>query len=247
MDENIKKLNTKFINICNMGWVKGKSKGSKNIGYTFELLLGKQIENFEIPDYEGIEIKTQRIFTRSYITLFNATPDGTYLFEIKRIRNTYGYPDSKLKNIKVFNISIFANEKKKLGSKYLFKLIVDRNKQKIYLCVFNVQGVLIDNQTFWTFQLLEEKVLRKLKVLAIVDALYSKHNDEEFFKFNSISFYKLKNFDSFIDLVEQGIIGVTFKIGVFRSDKRYGEIHDRGTGFVIKRTDIEKMYEIISI
>ena len=247
MDENIKKLKLQFIRISNMGWIKGQGKGYKNIGYTFERLLNKEVENLEMPDYEGIEIKTKRVFNKSYITLFSANPDGSYLFEIERIRNTYGYPDSVLRNFKVFNISVFSNNFKRISNTYFLKLNVDKINRKIYLCVFNKKYKLIDNQTFWTFNLLEEKLNRKLKTLAVIDALHKKNKDGEYFKYNNISFYKLRDFDKFVNLIETGIIRISFKISIFRDGKRLGEIHNHGTGFDIKEEELTKLYEIIKI
>ncbi len=246
MEGNIQKLKTEFERIYKLGWIKCNSKGTGSAGNTFELLLKKPIENFEIPDFEDIEIKTKKIFCGDYITLFSATPDGKYLFEIKRLRNTYGYPHKKEKNIKVLNISVFAKKITTLGSRFLFSLKVEKEQQKIFLCVLNRNNEIIDMNTFWTFELLEEKLYRKLKTLAIVDVLQKKVNGQSFYKYDNITFYKLKNFDEFINLIENGVIRITFKIGTFCSGKRYGEIHDHGTSFDIKEKDLEKLYNLIS-
>ena len=69
IDENIRKLYRKFNEIRKMGYVKSVRNGSTGIGATFEYLLGKEEESFEIPDYYGIEIKTKRAYSKSYITL----------------------------------------------------------------------------------------------------------------------------------------------------------------------------------
>ncbi len=82
--QEIKKLKKEFHTIKKMGWVKSVNEGKGSIGLTFENLLGKEKENFELPDYLGIELKTHQKYSKSYTTLFNATPDGRYLFEIKR-------------------------------------------------------------------------------------------------------------------------------------------------------------------
>ena len=63
---------------------------------TFESLLGKLPDSMFFSDYYGIEIKTRRAYSKSAITLFNATPDGEDLFEIERLKNKYveGIKDS---------------------------------------------------------------------------------------------------------------------------------------------------------
>jgi hypothetical protein len=179
--------------------------------------------------------------------MFSATPDGTYLFEIKRLRDKYGYPDKVMKDIKILNISVSANEFTQLGSKNLFRLKVDRSEKKIFLCVFDRNINLVDKMTFWSFELLEEKLRRKMQTLAVVDTAYKKEINEVYYKYQNITFYNLKNFDSFIDTIESGSVRVTFKISTFRDGKRYGQIHDHGTSFDIKEIDLEKIYEIIPI
>ena len=95
MTENIESLYTKFKEIKKLNWIKTKRIGNGGIGYTFETMLGKREENFPIPDYNNIEIKTSRTNSWGKIHLFHATPDGDFLFPIKDILNTLGYPDKE--------------------------------------------------------------------------------------------------------------------------------------------------------
>jgi hypothetical protein len=245
MDNNIQKLKSIFDEISKKGWIKCLSKGPAGGGQTFEHLIGKPIENFELPDYEGIEIKVRSAVVNKYITMFCATPDGTYMFEIKRLHDNYGYPDKKIKGIKVFNISIFSNETISVGSRFFFKLMVDRINQKVFLYVLDRSGNLIDKTTFWSFELLKEKLQRKMQILAIVDASYKKERNEVFYRYENIRFYKLKGFDFFIDAIEQGAVRGTFKISTFRDGKRCGQIHDHGTSFDIDERKINYLYDLL--
>lgn len=93
-------LYDKFNQIEYIGWVKSFENGTTSIGTTFERLIDKNIEDFEIPDFEGVEIKVKSISSKGSISLFNATPDS-YLFEIKRIINEYGYPSKDNSEFKV--------------------------------------------------------------------------------------------------------------------------------------------------
>ena len=143
--------------IDNNKWIKAIGKGSASVGITLETLLGKEIENFEIPDYHGIEIKTKYSLSEEYLTLFNATPDS-YLFEIKRITNEYGYPSKDLPNYKVLNIGVLGNRKTKLPSNYYFKLSVDWTRKNVILNIYDKNLKLIDNKCAWSFQMLKEKL-----------------------------------------------------------------------------------------
>lgn len=70
---------------------------------------------------------------------------------------------------------------------------------------------------------------------------------DEYFKYISISFYQLKGFDEFINLLEKGIVRVTFKISIFKNGLRKGEMHDHGTGFDISEKDFVKLFDKINL
>jgi len=244
---NIQDLKALFDIISSKEWVRSVSDKHYSSGETFESLVGVETNSFELPDYNGIEIKTRKLFLKSYIKLFNSTPDGKYLFEIKRIRDTYGYPSQKIKDTKVFNISIYTNKIISIGNNYRFELEVNKSDERIYLHVIDKNNKLIDKQTFWSFNTLKEKLSRKLQILTVIDTLEKKENNIRYYKYTNIKFYGLKDFDYFIELIEKGIIRITFKINVFLSGKRMGEIHDHGTGFEIKEEDLYKLYDKINI
>lgn len=244
MLENIKDLQHKFEIIKGLEWVKSIKNGDAGIGVTFENLLGIPNNDFEIPDYNGIEIKTKRSTSKSYITLFSATPDGPHFHEVERLKNKYGYPHSKQKEYKVLNNSVFANIKNKIGINYYFQLKVDRNKQKLFLVIFNKDKQVIEENVFWYFETLREKIYRKLKTTAFINADAKKSKGIEYFKYTEMSIYSLKDFDTFISLLEQGVIRLTFKINVFLSGPKKGKIHDHGTSFEIQEHDLLKLYNI---
>ncbi|MDE5587075.1 MAG: hypothetical protein K2I72_01735, partial [Bacilli bacterium] len=126
-------LKNEFEKIKEMGYVQSTRSGFTGIGKTFEDLIGKEEDSLETPDYHGIEIKTKRGYSRGYTTLFCATPQGKSEFEIKRLCNTYGYPDKELKDKKVLLVSIQANCSTPVTSRFLFKLYIDYEQQRIYL------------------------------------------------------------------------------------------------------------------
>ena len=70
-------------------------------------------------------------------------------------------------------------------------------------------------------------------------------NDIEYYRYTDMFFYKLRDFDTFINLIKLGKIIVTFKIDVFKKGSRCGKIHDHGTGFCISRNDLSLLYEQI--
>lgn len=99
INNTIQQLKEEFNRIKKKGYIKGIYNNSAAIGRTFESELNLQRNKFSIPDYNEIEIKTRRTYSKSAITLFNAVPDGEYLFEVERLKNNYGYPSKKDKKI----------------------------------------------------------------------------------------------------------------------------------------------------
>ncbi len=68
-----------FDEVKKTGWVKSLRKEDTGVGDTFEKTIGKDEENLPIADYESIEIKTTRKYSKKRIHLFNTVPDGDYL------------------------------------------------------------------------------------------------------------------------------------------------------------------------
>lgn len=244
MKKEIEKLNDEFLTIKKKGWIKSMRRGPTGIGYTFEYLLNKNENSFSIPDFEGIEIKTMRYFSRKKIHLFNATPDGDILFPIKRIIDLIGYPDKDYPKYKIFNASVNGNKFTKIGYKKL-KIYVNWKEEKLDLIAYTIFGKKISLQTSWSFDMLEKILNRKLHTLAIVKAYNKSINNDEYFLYHNISFYILKDFTTFIKLIETGIISITFKIGIHKNVEKLGQIYDHGTDFSIDENDISLLFDKI--
>ena len=245
MKEDIKLLKEKFNKIEKIGWLELNGTNFGNIGLTFEKLVGVNTNEFEIPDFGSIEIKTKSKSKFDFISLFNCVPTGPYYHEVQRIKDSFGYPDSKLKDYRVFNGDVFCSKLNKVGNTFYFKLNVYRKDKKITLSVYDKHYNKIEENTYWDFDILKEKLIRKLSYLALVNVDRKFNNGKKYFKYSAMSIYKLKNFDTFIDLIESGIIKITFKLGIYRDDKRLGKIHDRGTSFSIQERYIDKLFNYI--
>lgn len=246
MLQNLQLIKQNFKHIKCQGWIESKREGSTGIGYTLEKLFKISENNFEIPDFMTFELKSHRTNSKSYITLFNATPDGDYLFEIERLKQNYGYPDSKLNQYNVLNCNIFANRINNLGNLYKQTVKIDYNEKKIRLYIIDNNLNLIDKEVSWSFKLLKEKFERKIKYLVVINADKRRLNKKDYYKYTNLTFYESYSFDEFIKLIEKGIIRISLKIGVFRSGKRLGQTHDHGTSFSILEKDLPLLYKVIS-
>ena len=247
MKENLQDLKQKFELISKRGWIKERKKGFSSICYTFETMLGKEEENFPIPDYDGIEIKTMNKNAKTNLHLFNLTPDGDYLFPIKRILENFGCPDKDDRNKKVFYRSFCGNVDTNIIYGRKGRLFVNYDERKLELKVVNNRKEDVSIGISWSFNWLDERLKLKLTYLALVRASSTIISGEGYYHYDKISFYKLKDFNTFLSLVEKGIIEVTFKIGYYKSGRRMGEIHDCGTDFSINVNNLDLLYEEIVV
>ena len=240
--KTIKQLKKEFEKISKKGYIKGIYNNFASIGRTFENELNLPRNIMEIPDYNGVEIKTRRTYSKSYITLFNAVPDGERKNEIERLKNTYGYPCKRDRRYKVLYANAYGNIKNFGGIKYQYKLDVDRQNKKIYLCIYDRYDNLLEREVYWSFIYLESKIILKLQTLAIVNAWTKEIDGWNYFRYHKIDFYLLKDFETFLNLIEKGIIRVTFKVDIHFDKNHYGQTYDHGCGFAIKEENITKLY-----
>ena len=243
---NIEELKKKINQIKKKGWMPCPMNSYGATGLKLEKLLNIKTDNFEIPDYMDIEIKTKKSVKETAITLFSATPDS-YLYEIKRLHSLYAYPYKNNPTFRVLNKTIFQGKSTYIYNGIHFTLKVNRKDKIVSLIILDRNLNIIDSFTYWTFDLLKEKLERKLKYLCYVnvDTYYS--NSQLYVKYTNDNYYKLKSFEKFIDLLEEGKISITFRIGVFNTGRKKGQIHDHGTSFSIEETDIEELFERLLI
>lgn len=243
----IKQLKDEFNKISKKGYIKGIYNSHSSIGRTFENELNLTRNEFCYPDYNGIEIKTRRTYSKSPITLFSAVPDGKELFEVKRLKSEYGYPYKKDKRYKVLYFEAYGNKKTFGGIKYQYKLDIDKKQQKIFLCIYNIHNILVERKVYWSFDYLERKIMTKLQMLAIVNVWDKKIEGWNYFRYYKINFYIIKNFETFLNLLDIGIIKLDFKVDIYKDKQNYGKTYDHGCSFRIQEQDITKLYDIIEV
>lgn len=238
-------LKNKFESIKNKGWIKSLRRGSTGVGYTFESLLGKDEDSCSLPDFNGIEIKTHRKNSNSYITLFNYNPIGDCSYELKRIFDCYGYRSTKYPNSKVLHANVYCKYINDVGLQYKFSLDVDDVERRVYLLVFDRLGCFLEKKSYWLFDVLRDKLYTKMQYLAYVEASNKFINGHEFFKYEEIRFYKLRSFDAFVKLLKIGKIKVSFLVSGGDNDSD-NSINSHGTSFSIKLDNLDLLYEPIN-
>lgn len=246
--DSIIKLNNIFRKINNLGFVKGINEKSKgNAGITFEKLLGKENDNFQIADFNGIEIKVQNKFKSKILRLFSLVPSNSFGIELKRLRNLYGKNDYFFKNIKTLQCFVSTLTNSTLHSGYKLKLEIDYLNEKLYLLIFNKYNELIEKKIYWDFDDLIKMINKKLNTLAIVNFKSQKINNINQFHYTNISYYNIKSSVVFFKLIEIGKIKINFDLGIYRSGTKTGKEHDNGVFFYIDNNDFFKLYNKIDL
>lgn len=234
----------KYNEIAEQGWIDSVNDNTSGVGLTFEKLLGKEPDDFSYPDYDGIEIKTQRLKSNYPVTLFGLAICGQTFPEIERIRQKYGYYDYDLPENKRLNCEFYANHNVLISNRYFFNLRIDREQEKIILLIFNINYELIDDSSYWYFSDFKEKFETKIKYLGFVHAASTVVNDKEKFKYVRLECYKFIDFENFLKLLEKNMIVVS----ITTSDTKYGSSLGKPKSscyFRIYKYDLPKLYECL--
>lgn len=195
-----------FKTVKEKGWIESKRKGTTGIGYTFEELINKKEDNLPIADYNGIEIKTIHNYIKDKtIHLFNATPDGDYLYPIKEIHEKLGYPDRNNKQYKIFNMDVTAKEYTKIGYNRKMILYIDYEKEKIYLKVVSPNKNIASMKISWSFNQIKEKIEYKIKKIALVGANTKKKVKKNYTNIQDINYMKLNHLKNLYNVLKKEI------------------------------------------
>lgn len=244
MNNDILALKEKLDKIKNLGWTECENKNKSVTGKTLENLLEINPDNFEIPDYNTVEIKSKVSKRENYINLFCATPDS-YVLETKRLYDKYGYLDSN--NYKILNFVLYGEFLKPINNEYSARLRIDYKNKKVIMEVYNKDNELIDNLSSWSFELLEEKLSRKLNYVCFVEGDKKFSHNTLYVRYDKYKFYKLKKFSDFIQLLKRGQIRISFTLGVYKSGIKSGKMHDHGTQFSIRKENLKLLFDEIEL
>lgn len=244
MTSSITELKTKFNDIKSKGYIKSINNNRNSSGLTLEKCLESTGGDICIPDFKDIEIKCISIYSTSNLNLFSSSPDGKYILPTQWLSENYGYPDSKYKDIKILQCKLDTTLSK-IGNYYYFAITIDKEKKKIFLNVYDINKKFINNYIYWDFDSIEEKLLRKLSLMAIIKSKKKENTGNIYYSYIDMKLYKLKDFETFLNLIEKNIVKICIKTGIYRSGPKKGNFHDHGTSFEIAQNDISKLFDTI--
>lgn len=247
MNNDIEKLIEQFQIISKKEWIPSISKSFGSIGLTFEKELGKKPDSMYFPDYYGIEIKCTSILSKYPLYLFTVAFDGPTFPEINRIIEKYGYSDKDYPEYKVLATKLNCIEKHTVNKKYKFRLEVDRNEEKIFLNVYNLQNELIEKKSFVYFYSIRNHLLLKLNHLALIYAKTKKEKGIKYFQYYKMIIYELSSFEKFISLLEKDIIDVSLVARISKSGSDIKRYRNKNLVFELNKHRIEKLFKKIYV
>lgn len=243
MNKNFNDLIKNFKVIAKKKWIKSPYKGHGTIGLTFEKELGKKIDTNYLPDYNGIEIKCTTRFSRFPISLFSIAFDGPTNKEIIRINEKYGNFDKDFPEKKTLIRKIRCKKLSLLKNNYYLSLEMDDDK--LFLCVYDKNKDLIEKKSYVYIDTIKKHLNTKLQQLAIIKASKKKIDNIEHFRYYLITLYLLKDFDTFLNLLQEGEIEVTIISRINKTGKTAGKYYNKNLVFQIKKANIEKLFDKI--
>lgn len=234
----------RFLKIKSLGYVKSRRHHDTGIGKTFEDLMVIDENNRPIPDFMGLEIKTQRFQSVSYITLTTKSPDYPHNANNYLVSN-YGYEDAHFSHINILHTSMFHNKHNTCKGTWGFRLEVDKKQEKIFIRIKDCSTNKIEpNEIYYEFKTLENIIVNKLQNIVYITAQKRKTEYGEEFFYTKATLLTGINLDKIITLIESDIIMYDIRIGVYRSGPNLGKPHDHGSGFRIKRDNLNKLFAI---
>ena len=247
LNNDIKKLLEQFLVISNKGWIPSVSKSFGSIGLTFEKELGKKADSMYFPDYYGIEIKCTSVLSKYPLYLFTVAFDGPTFPEINRIIECYGYSDKDYPEYKVLATKLNCKKMYTVNNNFKFLLELDKEEEKVFLCVYNLKNELIERKSFVYFDSIRNHLLLKLNYLALVLAKTKHESNTKYFKYINISIYKLSSFDNFMSLLESGVIDVSLIARISKSGNDIKRYRNKNLVFEINKNKIDKLFNRIYV
>lgn len=86
-----------------------------------------------------------------------------------------------------------------------------------------------------------------MNILALVKAWPKRVDGNFYYRYYEINFYKLKGFETFLNLLNNKKIVLNIQLGVFKSGPKIGQEHNHGITFGIKECDLLELYDEYNI
>ena len=205
--------------------------------------MGKQADALYFPDYYGIEIKCTTRYSKYPLYLFTVAFDEPTFPEINRLIDSYGWPDKDFKEKKVLFANVKCNSKSIINNKYKFRLDIDENEEKMFLCIYDLNDNLLERKSFVYIDSLYNHLCLKLKKLATIKAFKKNTDNYNSFRYYYIAIYKLISFERFIVLLQNGYINASIIARMNKSGVDVARYRNKNLVFSINKKNINLLFE----
>lgn len=243
MNKEEKMLLSKFKTIANKKWIKGINNSTGSVGMTFEKEIGKKPDKDYVPDFYGYELKCTTRYSGYPVSLFSCTFDGPTFPEINRIVERYGYYHKSFTDKKVLYTRVKFNKTTEVNQKYKFIFKNDKQNERIYLLVYDMEDNLIDSESYVNYITIYNHLCTKLNKMALIYASKKKVNSDYYYRYYHIIIYYLRDFDTFINLLENDYINVRIESRINNVGKDAGKYANKNLVFSIDKNKIDKLFD----
>lgn len=119
------------------------------------------------------------------------------------------------------------------------------DNEKIYLNIYDLNKHLIEQCAFIYFDSIEVRLRLKLENLAIIYGSKKVKDNNLYFRYYKIECYKLKNFNTFLDLIKSNTIKVTLMLRFAKSGKDFGKNKSKNIIFAINKFDVSSLFTLL--
>lgn len=213
---DISELKDKLSEINQMGYIVSKRKSNTGIGYTLETLLGLKENNLKTPDFENIELKSQRKDATNRVTMFTFNR-GVWKIRQREVIEKYGYIDTNDRP------SLYCTVDTRVNNQGL-SVKIEQDNVRLY----HLDGNMIAE---WKGENLIDSFIKKMPALVVViaDTRINSEGKEEFW-YNEAFYLTEPNESDLLELIRQDIIIVDVRMHL----KENKTVRNHGTGFRIE-------------
>jgi hypothetical protein len=237
----IKVLREKFKNIKDKGYIKSINKFCSGAGYTLERELGLMNNDFQGPDFFGIEIKTKTDCSMDVIGLFSVKPTTENINFIEFVKK-YGYKRETGKN---WAGDIYSSLKY-IGLFYKYKLVFFNNEKKMYIYIYNKYNRLVNSDLYWDYSAIWTTAIQKLNCLALVNVKTAKIENWFYYYYYNMQIYMLRDTNRIIELLKSGTIFLKVELQYRENEIGNKRLKYHGFVFSIKKNDLEELFNKIT-
>lgn len=229
--------------IRDKGFIKSHRSGDTGIGKTLEDELGVEENSIQASDIGDVELKANRMNSKSKVTLFTKSPNKRGVNNTI-LRKKYGYKTDESKElneaVQILHTAVNGSSFNTLNGKPFLKLTTKNDR--LYL-EHAVDGLLED--VYWDKEQLKKAFNKKYpsKKMYHVQAECKMEDGVESFHYSDA--YSLENFsaDKMLDGLISGDLEMDIRLGIHASGKKKGKPHDNGTAIRVSPKKLNDCFD----